>query len=213
MKHRLRDFVLGLLVLFLFCFNSQAAQNRALLIGISQYTELTSLRYADADVQVFSQLLTDFGGYSKSDVAVLLNLEATKRRIENEINRVISESQKQPLDHFILMFAGHGMEGRIDNRETNAFLAPSDANTNENTFYSTGKGSVENETFINWAWLSKQLTLINAKSVVIILDSCYSGTKNLGDLFYITGGSLPDFQIPYSSRCARERSTGLSQGF
>jgi uncharacterized caspase-like protein len=35
-----------------------------LLIGISQYTELENLRYADADARALSQLLTDFAGYA-----------------------------------------------------------------------------------------------------------------------------------------------------
>ena len=182
LKYRLRDFILCFLLLFLFCFNSHGAQNRALLIGISQYSELDSLRYADADVLAFSQILTDFSGYKKSDVTVLLNQQATKKRIEDEINKIIVASEKQPTDHFILMFAGHGMPSRINDQETNIFLAPSDASNADNTFYSTGK-AVENQTYINRAWLARQLSEINAKSIVIILDSCYSGTKAFGDLF------------------------------
>ncbi|MCX5840989.1 MAG: caspase family protein [Deltaproteobacteria bacterium] len=182
MKYYLRHFILGFLLLFLFCSSSHGAQKQALLIGISQYTELDSLRYADADVQAFSQILTDFAGYKKSDVTVLLNQQATKNRIVDEINKTVRTSEKQPIDHFILMFAGHGIPKRINNKETNIFLAPSDASTADNTFYSTGKETV-NETFINRAWLARQLSAIKAKSIVIILDSCYSGNKDFGDLF------------------------------
>src|SRR6266850_721558 len=99
---RLR-FFLGLLLFGLVSLDAAALNNRALLIGISQYAELEGLKYADADVKTFSQVLTEFGGYRRADVAVVLNTEATKARIMAEINKVVSQSKKQPLDHFIMM--------------------------------------------------------------------------------------------------------------
>ncbi|HUQ28865.1 MAG TPA: caspase family protein [Usitatibacter sp.] len=161
---------------------ASGARNQALLIGISQYAELENLRYADADASKLSQLLTDFGGYDKRDVTLVLNQEATKARIARELDRIIRESEKEPFDHFLLMFAGHGIYKRIDDLETHSFLAPADASTADNTFYTTGKESV-NESFISRAWLARQLTLIKARSIVIIIDSCYSGTKEFGTLF------------------------------
>lgn len=183
--------LLGLLALACVPLDAAALNNRALLIGISQYAELEGLKYADSDVKTFSQVLTEFGGYERSQVTVVLNTEATKLRIMNEISRVVRESKRQPLDHFILMFAGHGMPGRIEGGrtgaggavDTNIFLAPSDASTAQSSFFSTGK-EIGNETFINRAWLAKQLSEIDAKSVVIILDSCYSGTEAFGELFF-----------------------------
>lgn len=185
MNKRLKSYgiVAALLLILSFCSSAYGvAQNRALLIGISQYTELNSLRYADADVLAFSQLLTDFGGYKKTDVDLLLNQQATKARIVEAINKVIRDSEKQPIDHFILMFAGHGVPGQINNKTTSIFLAPSDASTTGNNFYSTGN-EVVNETFISKAWLARQLSAIHAKSILIVLDSCYSGTRDFGKLF------------------------------
>jgi hypothetical protein len=183
--------LVGLFLLGLLSFSAGAQNNKALLIGISQYAELEGLKYADADVKTFSQILTEFGGYRRQDVAVVLNTDATKKRIMDEISKVVRESKRQPLDHFILMFAGHGMPGQIEGGrggaagavETNIFLAPSDASTAQSSFFSTGK-EIGNETFINRAWLAKQLSEIEAKSVVIILDSCYSGTEAFGELFF-----------------------------
>lgn len=224
-KDCLRDLIFGSLLLFLFCSPAHAARNQALLIGISQYTELNSLRYADADALEFSQLLTDFAGYEKPDVTVLLNLQATKKRIVEEIGKIVRASEKQPLDNFILMFAGHGMEstlsannikGSSENRETNIFLAPSDASTEENNFYSTGKGKeVSNETFINKAWLARQLSAIKAKSIIIILDSCYSGTTSFGTLFLENEGyAVQSFGTAGSQRgvaVVQKRNLAVSQ--
>jgi len=89
-----------------------------------------------------------------------------------------------------LMFAGHGLPARVEAGragsvgavDTNIFLAPTDASTAASSFFSTGK-EIGNETFINRAWLAKQLSEIEAKSIIIILDSCYSGTEAFGELF------------------------------
>ena len=205
----------ALLGLFLFClasFDAAALNNRALLIGISQYAELEGLKYADADVKTFSQILTEFGGYRRSDVAVVLNTEATKVRIMEEINKVVRASKREPIDHFILMFAGHGMPGTIEGGrtgrvgavDTNIFLAPSDASTSASSFFSTGK-EIGNETFINRAWLAKQLSEIEAKSIVIILDSCYSGTEAFGELFFENlGYSIRSFEYSGPQRGVRD---------
>ena len=207
-----RPFFLGLFLLGLFCADSHAANTRALLIGISQYSELEGLRYADADVKTFSQVLTDFSGYRTADVTVVLNTEATKARIMAEIDKVVRASKREPLDHFILMFAGHGLPARMEAGragsvgavDTNIFLAPTDASTAASSFFSTGK-EIGNETFINRAWLAKQLSEIEAKSIVIILDSCYSGTEAFGELFFENlGYSIRSFDYSGPQRGVRD---------
>ncbi len=207
-----RPFFLGLFVLGLFSADSHAASTRALLIGISQYSELEGLRYADADVKTFSQVLTDFSGYRTADVTVVLNTEATKARIMAEIDKVVRASKREPLDHFILMFAGHGLPARMEAGragsvgavDTNIFLAPTDASTAASSFFSTGK-EIGNETFINRAWLAKQLSEIEAKSIVIILDSCYSGTEAFGELFFENlGYSIRSFDYSGPQRGVRD---------
>ena len=204
--------LLGMVLFGCASFEAAALNNRALLIGISQYAELEGLKYADADVKTFSQVLTEFGGYRRSDVSVVLNTEATKARITEEINKVVRASKREPLDHFILMFAGHGMPGTIEGGrtgkvgaiDTNIFLAPSDASTAASSFFSTGK-EIGNETFINRAWLAKQLSEIEAKSIVIILDSCYSGTEAFGELFFENlGYSIRSFEYSGPQRGVRD---------
>src|SRR6185436_14153535 len=91
--------------------------------------------------------------------------------------------------------------GAID---TNFFLAPSDASTAASSFFSTGK-EIGNETFINRAWLAKQLSEIEAKSIVIILDSCYSGTEAFGELFFENlGYSIRSFEYSGPQRGVRD---------
>lgn len=170
----------------------------ALVIGISQYTEIDSLKFADADALEFSQLLTEFSTYKKDNVTVLLNQKATKKRVVEEIQRFVELSKKQPFDNFIFMFAGHGIESRIrtttknqkiEEKETNIFLAPSDASLNQNNFFLSSDGKeLSNDTFINKLWLAKQLAAIRAKSISIVIDSCYSGNKSFFTLLEREGG-------------------------
>jgi len=186
--------------IFLAAFPCKSADNGALIIGISQYTEVSSLKFADADALEFSQLLTNFSGYEKSHVSLLLNQQATKKRISDEIDRVIEQSKNKPYENFIFMFAGHGVESKIkrvgsgkkiEEVDTNIFLAPSDASLNENNFYQSGTGNlVTNETFINKEWLAKKISSIKAKNVSILLDSCYSGNKSFFDLLEKEGGAI-----------------------
>jgi hypothetical protein len=209
---KLRPYLLGLALAACLPLDAAALNNRALLIGISQYAELEGLKYADADVKTFSQILTEFGGYRRSDVAVVLNTEATKARIVDEINKAVRASKREPLDHFILMFAGHGMPatieggrtGKVGAVDTNIFLAPSDASTAASAFFST-RTEVRNDTFIDRAWLARQLAEIDAKAIVIILDSCYSGTEAFGELFFENlGYSIRSFEYSGPQRGVRD---------
>ncbi len=152
-----------------------AARNRALLVGISQYANFTipDLAYADEDVQTLAAWLTNFSDYKESDVTVLLNRLATREGIRNALADIIKESAEKPFDDFILMYAGHGPPGAL--RETPLLLAPHDANN--------ASEAAANETFLDKKWLAKQLASIRARNTVVILDSCYSGSKDLSRLY------------------------------
>jgi uncharacterized caspase-like protein len=111
--------LLSLLVLGVsfFCPPVASAQNnnKAILIGISQYSDsdVNCLAYADEDVRTFHKMLTNYAGYNSANIALLLNHEATKRRITDAITNMVKQSQKKPLDHVIFMFAGHGLPPSI----------------------------------------------------------------------------------------------------
>lgn len=181
MKFSLKHIFLTFVFLIFFSLPLYADNNKALLIGISQYDELDCLAYADEDVKSFAEILRNFGGYRSSDIRILLNQEATKQEIIKEFSHAIKLSKKEPIDHFIIMFAGHGMPS-LKQRSTNIFLAPSDASTSENSFFYTGT-HVDNDTFIDRAWLARQLASVNARSIILIIDSCYSGVSDFAALF------------------------------
>ena len=77
-------FIISLLI----SFSSFSQDDRALIVGISQYTEVNSLRYADADATQYAQYLIQFSNYKKENVDLLLNLEAKKINIENLFQKI-----------------------------------------------------------------------------------------------------------------------------
>jgi hypothetical protein len=164
------------------------SSNKALLIGVSQYAEITNLSYPDQDVRDLAVILREFAGYTHADVSVLLNQQATKNAIENEFEKLIDISERDSIDHVIVMFAGHGqpkekiqeLYGR--NRRSSIFLTPSDGSVAKTRFYVSGHDEVKNDTFIDKAWLSRKMESIQAKTKVLVLDSCYAGIRDFGDL-------------------------------
>lgn len=194
MKSIVRILVLVLAALLLPCSITYGSNNKALLIGISQYadTDMNDLAYADEDVKTFASVLTGFANYAQSDIELLLNNKATKSNILSSFLNIVKYSQKNPIDNFVFMYAGHGLPSHIQSRKTNSFLAPYDAQLSQ--FFPEGAGGMlGNETFINKAWLVKQLSSINAKNIVIILDSCYSGAKDFGELYVENLGFKAEF--------------------
>jgi|GEM_PF-907657 len=186
---------------------STAANNKAILIGVSQYedSEINDLAYADEDVKSFSSILLNIANYKKSDVTILLNNQARKTAIMNAVVDLVKKSQKDPLDSLIFMFAGHGIPDNIYSHNTNSFLAPYDAMVSQ-FFHEGNSGAISNETFINRAWLVKQLSAVKAKSVIIILDSCYSGAKDFGELFAMNMG----FAVSYNKSNPDVAERGLT---
>lgn len=202
MRPAWRGLGLGLVALALCAAPASAVSKQALLIGISQYAdpEMNDLAYADEDVKTFAAMLKDFSDYRKGEITLILNDDATKKAITSAIQDLVKSSRKKPLDQFIFMYAGHGLPAHIESRKTNSFLAPHDAYLNE--FFPEGAGGmVGNETFINKAWLIRQLTEMKAKDIVIILDSCYSGARDFGELYAENLGFKPEF----SAQEARKR--------
>jgi hypothetical protein len=214
-------FIISLLI----SFSSFSQDDRALIVGISQYTEVNSLRYADADATQYAQYLIQFSNYKKENVDLLLNLEAKKINIENLFQKIVEESKNNPIRNFIFIYAGHGVGSKLsyidgdkeNNKDTNVFLVPSDAKLSGSNFFRTENSSVvTNPTFITTDWLSQALSKINAEKITIILDSCYSGNQKFFQTLEIefknklntlnTTSTIPKFAYIASSRDDQEAS-------
>src|SRR5688572_5048466 len=80
---------------------------RALLIGINKYVIAgADLRGCVNDVTDLSAVLTEFGGFKKSDITVLTDKAATKKAMMAGIQKLMKASKKG--DVALLHYSGHG---------------------------------------------------------------------------------------------------------
>jgi uncharacterized caspase-like protein/uncharacterized protein YgiM (DUF1202 family) len=139
----------------------------AVVIGISQYKTVRSLKYADKDAMAFRDYLTRNVGVTPNHMTVLINEQATlfnlKRSLGTELKR-----KAGPKDTVIIYYAGHGAPetdaSSPDGDGMEKYLIPYDADPQD--LYTTGLPMREVETIFH---------RLSAERVIFITDSCYSG--------------------------------------
>lgn len=139
----------------------------AVVIGISQYKTVRSLKYADKDAQAFRDYLTKNVGVAPDHMTFLINEQATlfnmKRSLGTDLKR-----KAGPKDTVIIYYAGHGAPepdaSSPDGDGLEKYLIPYDADPQD--LYTTGLPMREVETIFH---------RLSAERVIFITDSCYSG--------------------------------------
>ena len=133
----------------------------ALVIGNQAYRHLPSLATPVADARTLADLLKREYGFQ--NVRLLTNSTRT------EMVRALDDMRNAlgPIDNLLIYYAGHGW---LDREADRGYWLPVDA---------------ERDTRANWlsnADLTDTLRATKAKHVVIVADSCYSGTltRNIG---------------------------------
>jgi hypothetical protein len=138
----------------------------ALVIGINDYKFLPHLKTAEGDAQAVASALRERLGF---DVDLLLN--ATRQQIVGALNRYRHELD--PTSNLVIYYAGHGY---FDKEVDKAYWLPVDA------------ALADNANWISADDVTVNVRGIPAKHVLIISDSCYSGT--------IVRGINPDLVRP-----------------
>ena len=154
-------FVIGILPLLAcwFAGPAQATETRfgryhALVVGNNAYLNLPDLETAVNDAEAVASLLETKYGF---EVRLLRN--ATKRDILRAINDY--RAALATSDNFLIYYAGHGW---LDRQTNTGYWQPVDA---------------EAEDDLNWianGELTRRLNGMTANHVMVIADSCYSGT-------------------------------------
>jgi len=128
----------------------------ALIIGINKYKTIPALQTAVFDAKEIAKILETNYGFSTQ---VLLDKDATNDNISHAINEY--RKTLTPDDKLLIYYAGHGY---YDESTATSYWLPVDAEKDDDT---------------NWL-MSKKLTSnlkrIASRHVLIIADSCYSGT-------------------------------------
>lgn len=127
---------------------------QALVIGINNYRSVSRLKTADGDAKAVAELLRKDYGFR-----VTLLLDPTRDAILNsfdDLRRSLTEK-----DNLLIYYAGHGY---LDTESDRGYWLPVDAEANHRA---------------NWlsnSDLADMLKATRAKHVLVVADSCYSGT-------------------------------------
>ena len=143
----------------------------AVVIGINEYEDprILNLTFARADAEEDYRISTDptLGRFSPKNVTLLLDSNATERRIRTAIGRDV-RSQAGREGFVCIYYAGHG-SAEIDPKcqyqdGLEKYLIPSDAELDN--LFSTGIAMED---------IQKFFLRIDAGQIIFFIDSCYSG--------------------------------------
>lgn len=156
---------------------------RALVIGNDDYASLPPLETAVRDAQDVARILEEKYGF---EVTLLTN--ANRYELVTAVSELANSAQ--PGDNLLLYYAGHG---DLERRNETAYWHPVDADPFDTSNWVPIKYDV-----------SRQLDQSMARRVLVIADSCYSGTT--GE----TGGAVVETPAPNATpREVLEQQLGL----
>jgi tetratricopeptide (TPR) repeat protein/uncharacterized caspase-like protein len=146
----------------------------ALIIGISNYNQVTDLKYADKDAQGFENFLLsrEGGNVPASHIFSFQNEEANKINIADALSTI--KEMLKPGDRFYFFFAGHG-DMEVKAQKENGLLL----------LYNSPNGSYFGiiDDVLEIAQLRDFLSPLSQKGVEImyIIDACHSGKLSGGN--------------------------------
>ena len=138
---------------------------RALLIGINRYKAVPGLQGSVNDVETMREILTTRWGFAAHDITVLTDESATRAKILAALNQLVQEAG--PEDTVYFHYSGHGSQVKdLNGDEADGLdetIVPQDGRSDEVA------DIVDDE-------LDALFSRLRARSAVIVLDSCHSGT-------------------------------------
>jgi len=143
-----------------------AGTKRALLIGINRYQVLPTLNGSLNDVETMRQVLTTRWGFHAPHITLLTDQAATRAGILAALERLVQETG--PSDVVYIHYSGHGSQVEdVNGDETDDHLdetlVPHDGRT------PAVPDITDDE-------LDAIVSRLKARSILIVLDSCHSGT-------------------------------------
>jgi len=138
--------------------NDKIGTYYALIIGIQNYhaPEIPDLETPLKDAVDMADILKRKYGFS---VELLLNNQATRRGIDSALRKLVALAK--PEDNVLIYYAGHG---DLDRQYNDGWWIPYDAQAGVSV------------TYVDNVQIQKAMRNIKARHVLLISDSCYSGT-------------------------------------
>ena len=133
----------------------------ALIVGINNYEEWNPLKTAVKDAMVLKDVLIERYGFKKDNVILRTDDEATRLKLILDLRKLASRLGDQ--DNLLIYYAGHG---QLDDLTGDGYWIPVE-------------GELKNPvTWISHSTIKSILSSerVRAKNIVVVADSCYSGT-------------------------------------
>ena len=163
----------------------------ALVIGNQHYKYLPSLDTSINDAKAVAKILKEKFGYK-----VTLLLDATRYQILSELNKFRKKLTEK--DNLLIYYAGHGELDRVNLRGQ---WLPVDAEA----------GNTAN--WISNISVTDILNAMAARHILLVADSCYSGTLTRSSLTDIEAGKTEEERLNWIKTLAKMRSrTALTSG-
>jgi Caspase domain/Sel1 repeat len=142
----------------------------ALVIGNNAYRQLPPLRTAVGDAQAVARVLRE-----QYKFQVMLLTDATRYQILSALN--VLREKLNSTDNLLIYYAGHGM---LDERNLRGHWLPVDAEPNSTA---------------NWianSDITAILNIMEVRQLLLVADSCYSGTLTRSAVGQLEPGMTPD---------------------
>lgn len=162
--------------------NSVNNNTYALIIANENYKRVPNVPHAINDGKIFYKYVTSTFGISEKNIEYLE--DATLNDIKYAINNMKQRCGAFPNQKNILIYyAGHGVP---DEKTNEAYLLPVDG------FGTDPSSGLKMEDFY------ENLSQMPAKSVIVLLDACFSGAKRDGGMLMATRGITikPNIKVP-----------------
>ncbi len=128
-------------------------------IGINNYSEFSKLNNAVNDIESIQNLLVNKYDVEPDCTITVLNEAATREHIIDELDSLVKKIQ--PEDKLIIYYSGHG---HLDKNTDRGYWIPHDAQRGKTSNY------IRNST------IREFIKDLRARHVLLISDSCFSGT-------------------------------------
>ncbi len=142
----------------------------AVIIGIEEYKKAPKAKYSDKDAQSFYEYAKNTFNIPASNIYFLTNDSATKGEFDDIFFSDVSDFRRRVTSQtdVIIFYSGHGIP---DPETLEGYIIPYDCNPNN------PKGCISLKS------LYESLNSLNAKSVTVFIDACFSGTDRETKLY------------------------------
>ncbi len=164
--------------------NVKFGEYHALVIGNSKYQFLPELKTAKNDAQQVSKMLKENYGFKVTTL-----LDASRYDILSILNKMREELTED--QNLLIYYAGHGDLDRVNQRGN---WLPVDA---------------EPDSTANWIsniQITDVLNAMSARQIMLVVDSCYSGTLTRAGLARLDSGMSPATRGKWIEKMAEKRS-------